>query len=259
MQPKVSRVIAVTDVLKAGGEAYGRRPPHALADAGRACGCGLNGHAWRGNQARRGYQVAISSRAQVRRRACGRGQLQVIVILQSAASDDILSFAEDAEGELERLGAARATTATGMPVLAAHLSQRNGASMIKGHAIRAAISLLMVLALGSWRLGLASLVPNLMPLLMAYGVWGLVMGDLTFAGTMVIAMTFGIVVDDTVHMMSRYRHLRKAGFAPRAAMVETFRTVGIAVFTTTVAIASGFSVCRCRVLWSIAISARSPP
>ena len=239
MQPKVSRVIAVTDVLKAGGEAYGLTDAQGVpVDAGSAAMLGEE-IGKRGEDA--GLQYLLGRK--FADEPAGEGATRVIVILQSAASDDILSFAEDAEDELERLGAARATTATGMPVLAAHLSQRNGASMIKATPLAlAAISLLMVLALGSWRLGLASLVPNLMPLLMAYGVWGLVMGDLTFAGTMVIAMTFGIVVDDTVHMMSRYRHLRKAGFAPRAAMVETFRTVGIAVFTTTVAIASGFSV-----------------
>lgn len=173
----------------------------------------------------------------------GQGETRVIVVLRSAASDAILAFAEAGEAKLRELGAGRAATATGMPVLAAHLSERNGSAMIRATPVAlVAISLLLVAALASWRLGVASLVPNLMPLLMAYGAWGIVMGELTFAGTMVIAMTFGIVVDDTVHMMSRYRRLRGAGAPPREAMIETFRTVGIAVLTTTVAIASGFSV-----------------
>ena len=238
-QPKVSRVIAVTDLLKAGGEEYGLTDANGVpADAASASMLG-DEIGKRGGDPGLQYLLGRAFADET----AGEGATRVIVIMQSAASDEILAFAADAEDHLAEFGENRRATATGMPVLAAHLSQRNGASMIKATPLAlAAISLLMVLALGSWRLGFASLVPNLMPLLMAYGAWGLTMGELTFAGTMVIAMTFGIVVDDTVHMMSRYRHLRKGGLPPREAMIETFRTVGIAVFTTTVAIASGFSV-----------------
>jgi predicted RND superfamily exporter protein len=130
---------------------------------------------------------------------------------------------------------------TGLPVLGAQLSERNGQAMIRATPLAlVAISLILIIALRSLRLGLASLLPNLLPLLMAYGAWGLLMGELTFAGTMVIAMTFGIVVDDTVHMMARYRYLRRDGLSAEDALIGTFRSVGLAVFATTVAIATGY-------------------
>ncbi|MCC0053499.1 MAG: MMPL family transporter [Rhodobiaceae bacterium] len=238
-RPEVASVSSVADVLLAGGRDYGLVDEQGVPRDDMSAGMLRDGLKGRGDDA--GLQTMLGS--DFADEAAGTGATRVIVVLRDAAADVLLEFAADAEAELARLGEARKTTATGMAVLGAHLSQRNGAAMVRGTPLAlAAISLLMVAMLGSWRLGLASLVPNLMPLLMAYGAWGIVMGELTFAGTMVIAMTFGIVVDDTVHIMSRYHYHRRNGRSPQEAMVETFRTVGIAVVTTTIAIAIGFSV-----------------
>ncbi len=238
-QPHVSAVVSLASILE---------------DAGRTVGLGDLDRMRRGEGVPRPFTQQVLSNGNdpglqtmlgqgFAEEAPGEGATRVIVVLRGVHSGDILDFAAAAEAELARLGEARSAIATGLPVLAANLSKRNGEAMVKATPFAlVAISLLLVVALGSWRLGLISLVPNLMPLLMAYGLWGFVMGELTFAGTMVIAMTFGIVVDDTVHMMSRYRHLRLTGARPVPAMIETFRTVGIAVVVTTLAIASGFSV-----------------
>ena len=173
--------------------------------------------------------------------APGGGATKVLAMLRHVSSADITAFAERAGGVLDEIAPGPNPVPTGLPVLGAQLSERNGQAMIRATPLAlAAISVILIFALRSLRLGLASLLPNLLPLLMAYGAWGLLMGELTFAGTMVIAMTFGIVVDDTVHMMARYRYLRREGLAPPQAMEGTFRSVGIAVFATTVAIATGY-------------------
>ncbi|MEM8877273.1 MAG: MMPL family transporter [Pseudomonadota bacterium] len=173
--------------------------------------------------------------------ASGEGATKVLAMLRYVSSADIIAFAERAGDKLNEVAPGPNPVPTGLPVLGAQLSERNGQAMIRATPLAlAAISVILIFALRSLRLGLASLLPNLLPLLMAYGAWGMVMGELTFAGTMVIAMTFGIVVDDTVHMMARYRYLRREGMAPPQAMEGTFRSVGIAVFATTVAIATGY-------------------
>jgi hypothetical protein len=103
------------------------------------------------------------------------------------------------------------------------------------------VSLILLGALRSVRLGLISLVPNLAPMLIAYGLWGAFVGEATFAATVVMAMTFGIVVDDTVHVLAKYSRLRREGrMSIAAALPESFRTVGVAVAATTFSIASGF-------------------
>jgi predicted RND superfamily exporter protein len=176
----------------------------------------------------------------------GEGATKIMAVLRDVGSSDIIDFAARARAELQRIAPEQMVSGdgivpTGLPLLASQLSERNGQAMIRATPLAlVAISIILIFALRSLGLGLASLLPNLMPLLMAYGAWGLTMGELTFAGTMVIAMTFGIVVDDTVHMMARYRHFRQAGLAPEPAMQQTFETVGLAVFATTVAIATGY-------------------
>lgn len=59
---------------------------------------------------------------------------------------------------------------------------------------------------------------------------------------MVGALTFGIIVDDTVHILVKYRLLRREGHAPGPAIVDTFRSVGIPVVATSIALAASFAV-----------------
>ncbi len=169
---------------------------------------------------------------------------RVSVSLSQISSAQLLEFAKDANNKVDALWGAGTASATGVPILAAHLSSRNTKAMFTGTLVAlAAISAILVLTLGGVRRGLVSLVPNLVPLILAYGFWGHVLQEVSFAATVVVAMTFGIVVDDTVHIMSRYQYLRNNfKIDPPDAVIESFRTVGVAVLITSLAIASGFAV-----------------
>ena len=101
--------------------------------------------------------------------------------------------------------------------------------------------LLLLLAVRNVRLGLVSVIPNLVPMIIAFGVWGVLVGEVSFAATVVAALTFGIVVDDTVHIVLKFRRARSQGLAPDAALISSFRSVGVAVLVTTVAIGTGFA------------------
>jgi len=93
------------------------------------------------------------------------------------------------------------------------------------------------------RLGLASLVPNLVPAAMGFGIWGWTVGEVGLSLSMVTAMTLGIVVDDTVHFLSKYRRARlELGCAPPDAVRVAFRTVGRALVTTSLVLVAGFVV-----------------
>ena len=100
----------------------------------------------------------------------------------------------------------------------------------------------MILVLKSLRLGLVSLVPNFVPAAMAFGLWGYLVGHLGLSASVVTAMAFGIIVDDTIHFLSKYRKARLEGAAAPEAIRSTFRTVGLALATTTVVLAAGFLV-----------------
>ena len=137
----------------------------------------------------------------------------------------------------------RAESAGGT-LMFAHLGRRNIVAMLVGTTIAlVGISLVLVFALRSLRLGLASLVPNLVPGALGFGIWGLTVGEVGVSLSMVSAMTIGIVVDDTVHFLSKYRRARRElGCAPADAVRVTFRTVGRALLTTSLVLVIGFVV-----------------
>ena len=138
---------------------------------------------------------------------------------------------------------ARAESAGGT-VMFAHLGRRNIIAMLLGTTIAlVGISLVLVFALRSLRLGLASLVPNLVPGALGFGIWGLTVGEVGVSLSMVTAMTLGIVVDDTVHFLSKYQRARRElGCASPDAVRVAFRTVGRALLTTSLVLVAGFVV-----------------
>ncbi len=136
------------------------------------------------------------------------------------------------------------TVGTGLSLMWAHISGRNIKNMlIASFGALVLISVILVLALRSVRLGLISLAPNLAPALIAFGLWGLLVGPVGLGLSVVVSMTLGIVVDDTVHFISKYQHGRKDhGQGPEDAVRYAFRTVGTAMWVTTAALSIGFLV-----------------
>ena len=136
-----------------------------------------------------------------------------------------------------------ATEASGVSIVFAHLSQRNIDSMLRGTIIAMAlISFILIWVFRSVRLGLVSLVPNFLPAIMAFGLWGYLVGRVGLAGSVVTAMAFGIIVDDTIHFLSRYLKARREGLLAPEAVRAAFRGVGKALWTTTAVLSLGFLV-----------------
>lgn len=133
---------------------------------------------------------------------------------------------------------------TGLSVIWAHLSERNIRNMLSASfGALLVISLLLAFALRSARHGLISLVPNLAPALVAFGIWGMLVGQVGLGLSVVVSMTLGIVVDDTVHFMTKYlRARRELGLDAGAAVRRAFHRVGSAMWITTVALVAGFAV-----------------
>ena len=137
-----------------------------------------------------------------------------------------------------------AVNSTGPAALFAYIGQRNIRAMLAGTTVvLLAISAILLFALRSLRLGLTSIVPNLVPAVLGFGVWGLAVGQVGLSLSVVVAMTIGIVVDDTVHFLSKYRRARREyGHGPEDAVRYAFDTAGRALFTTTVVLVAGFLI-----------------
>jgi predicted RND superfamily exporter protein len=133
---------------------------------------------------------------------------------------------------------------TGLDIVFANLTFRNIGSMMTGTSMALVlISFLLIFALRSLKIGLISLIPNIMPAILAYGIWGMINGQVDTAVSVVVCLSLGIVVDDTVHFLSKYlRARRERGLNTEEAIRYAFSTVGNALLVTSAVLIGGFMV-----------------
>lgn len=174
-----------------------------------------------------------------------KSSLRLVVTLETLSTNEILALNDAAENWL----AVNAPTiqdgkGTGANMMFANIGKRNINSMFIGTVLALVlISLILVAALRSFKIGFVSLVPNLAPAAMGFGLWGIFVGQVGLSLSVVTSMTFGIVIDDTVHFLSKYlRARREQGLNSRDSVRYAFKTVGRALLTTTIVLVGGFLV-----------------
>ena len=173
----------------------------------------------------------------------GRSSTRMTVVLRSLSSDEKIALDERAQAWLGQNAPGMETGATGVAVVGAQSIQRNIEGMLLGTFIAMAIvSLLLLLVFRSVRLGVISLIPNFVPAAMAMGLWGYLVGEVGIAASVVTAIAFGIIVDDTIHFMTKYVAARKNGLLPSESVQSAFRSVGKALLATTIVFGLGFMV-----------------
>lgn len=102
--------------------------------------------------------------------------------------------------------------------------------------------LLMCLMFLSLRIGLLSLIPNMIPIIILFGIMGFAGIPLNISTTLIAAMAIGIAIDDTIHYLGTFSgELRHTGDQTRA-MINATRSVGVPMVVTSVALAAGFLV-----------------
>ena len=132
---------------------------------------------------------------------------------------------------------------TGQTHVYTMISAKDVPAMLQGTTLALIfISGVILLVLRNIKLGLISLIPNLVPAAMAFGLWGYSVGSVTLAVSIVVAMTLGIVVDDTVHFILKYADARKRGASAENAVRHAFQKVGMALTITSFALVVGFII-----------------
>jgi predicted RND superfamily exporter protein len=170
---------------------------------------------------------------------------RVTVALPELSTAGVLDVSGRAEQWMAANGPAfMAPTATGAPILFSHISERNIRDMFGGNLIAIVlIAAIMVGALRSLPYGLLSLIPNIVPLVLTFGIWALLVGEVGMAAATVSATSLGIIVDNTVHFLIKYMAGRKnRGLDAAAAVRHAFDVVGPAVMANTVILVLGFGV-----------------
>lgn len=170
---------------------------------------------------------------------------RIIVTVESMKMSEILALADRGETWLADNGPdVRTHHGTGMVMMFSHLTLKNTFSMLFGTGVAIVlIGAVLMLALRSFSLGLLSLIPNLAPIAAGFGIWAIFNGSVGIALSIVGSMTLGIVVDDTVHFMSKYlRARRERGLAAEEAVCYAINTVGRALLVTSIVLIAGFLV-----------------
>ena len=105
------------------------------------------------------------------------------------------------------------------------------------------ITLIIGLFFRSYLLPALSIFPNILPIGMGFGLWGLFVGDVGFMVAVGMGSTLGVIVDFTVHFLSKYELARKEfKKSVEESIIYSFETVGFALIIMTVVLALGFSV-----------------
>ncbi|MDX1692151.1 MAG: efflux RND transporter permease subunit [Ketobacteraceae bacterium] len=156
---------------------------------------------------------------------------------------EMLSLTQKAEAWVEQNWPGVQLTSSSVPKLFADIGIENIRSMLQGNFFAVlAIALLLVVAFGSWRFGLVSVLPNLVPALVALGIWALISAKINLAASIVFAVTLGIIVDDSVHFIHKYLLALRGGRSPEDAIRYAFANVGRALVVTTLVLGLGFAM-----------------
>ncbi len=170
---------------------------------------------------------------------------RMTVMLYNMTTTTVLDLEERAQAWLRENTPPGMHAAGASPtIMFSHIGERNIKSMLLGTTLALIlISLILVFALRSIKIGLLSLIPNLIPAALAFGAWGIAVGQIGLALSVVTGMTLGIVVDDTVHFLSKYlRARRENSLGSEDAVRYAFNTVGLALVVTSLVLIAGFTV-----------------
>ena len=169
---------------------------------------------------------------------------RMTVVLKDTSTRDHLEIDERARAWLQANEPGLAGPASGFTMISAHMSSQNIKGILWGTIMATGlISLILLLVFRNVRVGLICLVPNFVPAAMAFGLWGyLPTGLIGLGASVVTAIAIGIIVDDTIHFLTKYLRDRRSGLSAPEAVRSTLRTVGPALWATTAILVAGFLV-----------------
>ncbi len=115
--------------------------------------------------------------------------------------------------------------------------------LLQGYSISLLlITISLIIGMRSFYFGMLSIIPNLLPATMVFGFWALFVGQLDPFVMMLFSISIGLVVDDTVHLLSHYLEKRRAGVEKTESIDYAIKTAGPALSITTIVLALGTTI-----------------
>lgn len=168
---------------------------------------------------------------------------RVSVWLHKIRTQELIDSEQAALEWFETNAPALATRGSSVDMMFAVQNIRDISAMMVGALFAIiGVTLTILIATRSVRHGLLSAIPNAFPAAMALGVWGLIIGEVNMAVTIVFSITLGLVVDNTVHFISKYRLSLLRDGKVETAVRYAFDNVGGALIITTAVLTMGFGI-----------------
>lgn len=168
----------------------------------------------------------------------------LIAVVHETDSKNILAINQRAEAWLRaNTPAPMHAKGAGLDLMFSTMAMNNIPSMFYGTFLTMiVVSGIILIAIRSWSLGFISFFANTLPVAMAIGLWGYLSGRVGLGVAAVGTLSFGIVVDDTIHFLHHFHEYRRKGMSVEEAVREIFASSGLAMITTTVTLMAGFGI-----------------
>lgn len=172
-------------------------------------------------------------------------QGRVIVTAPDLGARQILSLSDqlknEAQAALNEFGIQVSATGTQLAVYAAYMGMTS--SLRQGFlGMLFVITLCMAITFKSVKLALVSLIPNVVPLLLGLATLTVLGWHLALVPAMILTLGLGLVVDDTIHLLVRYREHLGTGVGGRESIRRALAGAGEAIVVTSLLLMIGFGV-----------------
>lgn len=175
----------------------------------------------------------------------GKSETRFTVTLREIQSRQMIDFSERLKTWLtNNTPAHMVADGSSLSLMFAHIGERQVSSLINGAILSAVlITIVLMITFKSIKFGALSIVSNVMPALIGFGIWYFILGYVNLGMTAVFGMTLGIIVDNSIHFISKYLRAKKENaLTSRDAIRYAFNKVGTAILATTSILCIGFFV-----------------
>jgi predicted RND superfamily exporter protein len=170
-------------------------------------------------------------------------EVRLSVVVREMDEGKFLSLVSEANRRLAALPAPFSGYVTGQVLRLVNAQQTLVATQLQSLGLAMLVIFLAVWAgLGSWRLTLVAVPPNLVPVAAMFGLMAWMGMPLDAATVMVASVCLGVAVDNTIHLLLVYRREREGGAAPATAAAAAVRLVAPAIANATLAAGAGFGI-----------------
>jgi hypothetical protein len=168
----------------------------------------------------------------------------ILLRLDTMSSSALIDAERDLEAYMSQKFPGFESNVVGTTLLAHRAFHEMSTSMLVGLGVAAVLVwLVMVIGLGSFKLGTLSLLPNLAPAILVYSFLPLIGRKLDPPTAITGAIAIGIALDDTTHFFKTWMARRKLStYDASSAVTRTLSEIGLPMVMSSFVLAAGFAV-----------------